>query len=106
MIGDHITSKHHLDAPLEMNETRGVTRLAMKLDSRREGMVEHLENAPDDAFDSTYLDQQVLAHEETVSLMRSYSQGGDNAQLRSYASGTLPVVERHLAKMKIIRAQL
>src|SRR5690606_41325605 len=54
----------------------------------------------DEDFDRTYLDQQVLAHEETTSLMRSYSEKGDNPQLRSVALATLPVVERHLEHMK------
>ena len=106
MIADHTTSTHHLQAALEMNETAGVTPPPMQLDTRRATMVKHLEDAPDDAFDTTYLDQQVLAHEETVSLMRSYSESGDNPQLRSLALSTLPVVERHLAKMKEMRAMI
>ena len=106
MIDDHTTATNHLKAALEMNETHGVRSAPKALDSRRETMLKHLEDAPADAFDSTYLDQQVLAHEETVSLMRSYSEGGDNPQLRSFASGTLPVVERHLSRMKALRAQL
>ena len=61
---------------------------------------------PDDAFDKTYLDQQVLAHEEAVSLMQSYRYGGDNPQLRSVAAGTAPVVERHLRHMKMLRETL
>jgi predicted outer membrane protein len=48
----------------------------------------------------------VLAHEETTSLMRSYSEKGDNPQLRSLALSTLPVVERHLTHVKHLRAQI
>ena len=106
MIDDHTTSTHHLLAALEMNETRGVAAPPRTLDTRRQTMLDHLAKAPADAFDSTYLDQQVLAHEETSTLMRSYSGGGDNPQLRSFAAGTLPVVDRHLKKMKQIRSQL
>lgn len=106
MITDHTASTHHLQAALQMNETRGVAAPPAQLDTRRQAMLKHLEDAPADAFDSTYLDQQVLAHEETVSLMRSYSEGGDNPQLRSVALGALPVVERHLTKMKAMRAAM
>ena len=106
MIADHTTSTHHPQAALEMKETRGVAPPPRDLDTRRQTMVKHLEDAPADAFDSTYLDQQVPAHEETVSLMRSYSEGGDNPQLRSVAIGTLPVVERHLKHAKAARAAL
>ena len=106
MIADHTTSTHHLRAALEMNETDGVSTPPGELDSRRQTMIDHLADAPDDAFDSSYLDQQVLAHEETASLLRSYGQSGDNAQLRSFALGTLPVVERHLAHVKEVRQSL
>jgi putative membrane protein len=99
MIVDHTTSTHHLQAALH----RGPPA---EPDTRRATMLKHLQDAPDDDFDTTYVDQQVLAHEETVSLMRSYSEGGDNPQLRSLALSTLPVVERHLQKMKELRAAL
>ena len=106
MIADHTTSTHHLQAAMEMNETRGVEPTARDLDTRRQTMLDHLAEAPEDAFDKTYLDQQVLAHEETVTLMRNYSEGGDNAQLRSFALGTLPVVERHLTFAKTVRQSM
>jgi putative membrane protein len=78
----------------------------MELDTRRAAMVKHLVDAPEDAFDNTYVDQQVLAHEETVTLMRTYAESGDNPQLRSVALGTLPVVERHLNHAKMMKSQL
>lgn len=106
MLADHTTSTHQLEAGLEMNETRGVTQPPIKPDARRTKMLEHLAQAPDDSFDTTYLDQQLLAHEETATLMRTYAQGGDNPQLISFAEGTLPVVERHLAKGKELRGQI
>lgn len=106
MVVDHTTSRHHMLAALEMNETRGVAPPPEALDTRREAMLEHLSKADDEAFDSLYVDQQVLAHEETTSLMRSYADKGDNPQLRSLALATLPVVERHLAHMKRLRAEL
>lgn len=100
MISDHTTSTHQLGAALEMNETKGVSSPPTELDSRRKAMLKHLEDASDDGFDSTYLDQQVLAHEETVKLMTGYRDKGDNVQLRSFAAGTAPVVERHLHRVK------
>lgn len=105
MLLDHTTAKHQLGAALEMNETSGVTPPPESLDTRREAMIKHLADAPEDAFDKTYVDQQVLAHEETVTLMRTYAQDGDNPQLRSVALGALPVFERHLNHAKMVKAQ-
>ena len=103
MVEDHTTAKHHLDASLAMNETADVPPPPEKLDTRREAMVRHLRDAPDSSFDSSYAEQQVLAHEETATLLRSYAQRGDNSQLQSFAQGTLPVVERHLANAKTLK---
>lgn len=66
-------------------------------------MIDHLRDAPDDKFDETYAARQVMAHEETVALMRSYAGGGDNPQLRSLAASALPVVERHLEYRTMLR---
>jgi putative membrane protein len=102
MIVDHTANSHHLLAALEMNETRGVAAPPQGVDTRREKMLKHLDEAPDDKFDTTYLSQQVLAHEETVTLMREYGENGDNPQLRSLAVSGLPVIERHLDHMKML----
>lgn len=106
MILDHTANTHHLMAALEMNEAQGVPQPPQALDTRRETMIDHLRDAPDDKFDETYAAQQVLAHEETVALMRSYGGGGDNPQLRSLAQSALPVVERHLEHMTMLRDRL
>lgn len=104
MINDHTANTNHLLCALEMNETAGVAAPPQELDTRRAKMLQHLAEAPDDKFDATYLAQQVLAHEETVTLMRDYGKAGDNPQLRSLAVSARPVVERHLEHMKMVKA--
>lgn len=103
MIVDHTAMTSHLLAALEMNETTGVAPPPPELDTRRKTMLNHLAEAPDDKFDATYLSQQVLAHEETVTLMREYGERGDNPQLRSVAMSARPVVERHLEHMRMLQ---
>jgi len=106
MIADHTTSAHHLEAALEMNETLGVKPPPAELDTHRRKMIENLEAAPDDKFDSMYLDQQVLAHEETLTLLTKYYEDGDNSQLRSVAAGAAPVVYRHRQHCAQLKANL
>jgi putative membrane protein len=104
MIADHTASTHNLQAALEMNETRGgVIGPPPQLDARHRTMIEHLEAAPDDMFDSTYIDQQVLAHEEALSLLVHFRDQGDNPQLRSCAAAFAPVVYRHLQHCKALK---
>ena len=106
MIADHTTSTHQLRSAMLMNETRGVPAPPDAIDARRKAMLDHLEAAPAHKFDATYLDQQVLAHKETVDLMTGFRDHGDNAQLRSFAGGTAPVVQRHLTHMERLKSKL
>ncbi|MCG5055280.1 MAG: DUF4142 domain-containing protein [Myxococcales bacterium] len=106
MIEDHGASARHLSAALEMNETRGVRAPPQELDKRHRKMIEHLEAAPKDQFDTSYLDQQVLAHEETETLLAGYEDKGDNPQLRSLAAAILPVVRRHGRHVQALRKEL
>lgn len=103
MMTDHTASTHNLRAALEMQETRGVMGPPSELDARHKTLIEHLEAAPDDMFDSTYIDQQVLAHEEALSLLVHYRDHGDNPQLRSCADAFVPVVYRHLQHCKALK---
>lgn len=105
MMIDHTTSTHQLRSALQMIETDfGTEDLPTAVDHRRRTMLEHLQTAPADKFDETYLDQQVLAHEETLTLLTAYRDDeGGNPQLRSYAAGAAPVVERHLERMKALK---
>lgn len=96
MIEDHTTAGHQMKSALRMHEAKDVGDPPMELDDRRRGMVDHLQEAKAEDFDKRYLDQQLAAHDETATLLRTYIENGDNPQLRSWAMGSLPVVERHL----------
>ena len=87
-----------------MNEARGVKAPSYRLDERRERMLEHLSEATPDKREGVYVEQQVLAHEEALALLTAYQSRGDNAQLRSFAAATAPVVARHLRRMKALAA--
>lgn len=75
------------------------------MDPRREGMMTHLMEAGED-FDTTYVDQQVLAHQEAVTLMHSYRDHGDDEALRSFAGETAPVIEQHLKHVQELRSSM
>lgn len=90
--------------------TKELTPLAQKagitppaaMDERRKGFVDNLKAAGAD-FDRVYLDQQVAAHEEALSLMRGYADGGDNAEIKAFAAKTAPVVDQHLTQARSLR---
>ena len=79
---------------------------ADKLDQRRQGFIDNLKSASDADFDKTYLDQQVAAHEEALSLMQGYAKDGSDAGLKGGASKAIPKVQMHLDKIKSIQASM
>lgn len=52
------------------------------------------------AFDSAYASAQVDAHQKALDALNGYAAGGDNAQLKTFASGLVPTVTAHLNMAK------
>ncbi len=80
----------------------GITPPA-ELDERRKGFLDNLRAASAADFDKVYLDQQVAAHDEALSLMKGYAGGGDNAAIKAFAAKTTGAVESHLTQAKSLR---
>jgi putative membrane protein len=79
---------------------------AAALDQRRQGLLDNLSAASAQDFDKTYIDQQVSAHEETLSLLKGYADNGDDAGLKAAAGKAAAKVQSHLDKAKAIQAKL
>jgi putative membrane protein len=76
------------------------------LDQRRKGFIDNLNAAQPADFDKTYIDQQVSAHQETLTMLNGYAQNGDNADLKAAAAKAAPKVQAHLDRAKALQAQL
>jgi putative membrane protein len=70
------------------------------LDERHKGLIQNLDKAKPEDFDKTYIDQQVAAHDEAVTLFKSYADRGSNATLKPWAAATLPKIQGHLDMAK------
>ena len=79
---------------------------AAKLDERRQGFIDNLKSASAADFDKTYIDQQVAAHSEALTLMQGYADGGPDAGLKGGAAKAIPMVQSHLDKAKAIQSTL
>jgi len=77
--------------------------LPTELDQRRKGLLDNLRGATAGDFDKTYIDQQVAAHEEAVTLHRGFSDNTDAPQLAEHARKVLPKIEAHLQKAQEIQ---
>jgi putative membrane protein len=76
------------------------------LDSKHQGLIDALNKATPADFDKTYIDQQEEAHDEAEDLFEDYSEGGDNAALKSFAAKVLPVIKQHKAEAEKIEDSL
>jgi len=51
-------------------------------------------------FDAKWTAEMIAGHERSVALYRAQAKGGEDKELRKYASDTLPTIERHLAELR------
>jgi len=70
------------------------------LDERRKGLIDNLNAAAPADFDKVYLDQQVAAHNEALTLMQGYADHGDDAGLKAGAAKALPKIQAHLGHVQ------
>jgi putative membrane protein len=97
MAKDHTMTTQKLMAALPA----GVTPPS-DLDKRRQGLLDNLKNSTSGEFDKRYASQQVAAHQEALTLMQGYAKRGDNAQLKSLAGQTVPMIQMHLTLAKAL----
>lgn len=92
--------KDHTATSTKLKETLSAAKLdpapPEQLDSRRAGMIENLKTASATDFDKVYLDQQKAAHQEALTLMKSYAEDGEQPQLKTLAAATAPKIQQHL----------
>ena len=92
MVADHSKTSQELK---EM-ATSAKINLPTELSSSQKSTVDKLRNVKGNDFDKQYVDDQVSAHKNAVSLFERYGKGGDNEKLKSWASMTLPALQHHL----------
>lgn len=100
MVKDHTAANEQL------------TTLAKKLDLKVEDDATLVAKAKkeilelrDESFDKAYVNNQVKAHEDTVALFTKESQSSDNAELKAWATKTLPKLQAHLDQVRALQAK-
>lgn len=104
MIRDHTASSEKLKALLDKGTIKAT--LPTDLDERRKGLLDNLDKAKPADFDKMYVDQQVDAHDEAVTLLQGFVDHGDNDALKTFASSILPTVREHQGMAKALQASM
>lgn len=98
MIKDH--TKATADLKAAAAQVEGVTVNA-QMTPKQQADLDALNVATTD-FDSVYVQQQIAAHEATLSTLQGYAASGDAVPLKDFAGKTAPVVEGHLTKARTL----
>jgi putative membrane protein len=67
-----------------------------QMTSSQQDMLDKLRGLNGKDFAKQYMDDQVSAHKQAVSLFQRYGKGGDNEPLKGWATQTLPTLQHHL----------
>lgn len=98
MVDDHTASTEKLKAAVAKSNVK--VTIPTSLDKKHSDMLNKLKQSSASSFDQTYLRSQVAAHREMLNVLTNYSQTGDNAELKQFASDASTVVQKHLSALQ------
>ncbi len=94
MVTDHTKTSNELKSLVTEGKVKA--ELPTTLDSSHQSKLGKLKGANGKDFSSDFDSDQVSVHKDAVSLFERYAKGGDNADLKNWASKTLPTLKHHL----------
>jgi putative membrane protein len=92
LVTDHTSDYNQLTA------AAGKANLTVPkgLDAAHDKMIAPLAKMKGAAFDSHYAHEMITGHEKAIAQYKQEAQNGQNADIKAYASQTLPTLEKHL----------
>lgn len=98
MIDDHTASSEKLKSALEKSKVKA--SIPKDLDKKHSDMLDKLKKTSASSFDQSYLQSQLAAHRDMLTLHQGYSQSGDNDALKQFAAEATGVVRKHLTELQ------
>lgn len=83
-----------------------LTQVMQQMQQTMATSMQQLQGQSGAAFDRAFMDAQLAAHQQTLDLLRQYSQSVQNNELRSHVTQMQGSVEQHLQQAKDIRQKL
>ena len=96
MVTDHTKANNALSA---LASSKGLTVPDHVTDSQAAELT-HLQGLSGAAFDSAYLEDQHRAHVEAIELFEMEAKSGSDADIKTFATNTLPTLKMHLHMIK------
>lgn len=98
MVKDHTAANEKLKSIADAKKLE-VSDSAQLMDKAK-AMILELRSAK--SFDQAYANNQVKAHEATIALFEKEASEGKDAELKAFATATLPTLQAHLEKAKAL----
>jgi len=94
--------KDHGKANEELKAAAKAANIAVpeKIDEKHQKHIDHFKNYKGDNFDADYMKHMVSDHTEAVALFTRASKEAKNAQIKDFATRTLPTIQGHLEQAK------
>jgi putative membrane protein len=73
--------------------------------SKQQGDIKKFSKLTGEKFDREYADHMVKDHEKAVSLFEKQAKSGDSAELKEFASKTLPTLQEHLKMARALTSK-
>ena len=80
--------------------------LPTTLSDKSQKMYDKLAGLKGKDFDKEYVSGMVDGHEDTLNLLKKEAENGKNADMKAFATKTIPTVEHHLATIKALKDKM
>ncbi|MDR6759507.1 putative membrane protein [Mycoplana sp. BE70] len=94
MVQDHQKTTNELKQLVNAGKVEATP--ADTMSDAQQSTLKKLQGLQGDGFTKQYQEDQVDAHEDAVDLFKRYAEGGENPDLKAWASNTLPALQHHL----------
>jgi putative membrane protein len=98
IIDDHNKASKDLE---ELASRKGWT-LSKTIDDKCQKELDRLSSMTAQGFDQAFVEGQIKGHEEAIKLFEKESKSGQDADLKEWATKTLPTLREHLQQAKEI----
>lgn len=102
MVTDHTKSNEELQ---QLVSAKGLT-LPAQLDGEHKSAVDHLTGLTGAEFDKAYMQHMVADHDKAVAHFTTGSTGAEDADIKGFASKSLPVLQEHAALAKTVAGKV
>lgn len=99
MIRDDHTAASERMAPLARAAGQSIPT---ELDERRQGLLDNLSGADLNQFDRVWLEQQVAAHNEALTLHEGFADNDEHPELGAHAASVVAPVRHHLERAEAL----